>query len=197
MKLLKLSLALSAAAAFLQAAPINYNVNLSVASNGATPVTLIGSITTDGTIGQIRNTNILSFSLTQTYNSNSLLFGSALASNNTIFLDFFNTGLPTGAGNGVLASATQLSLLTNSVFLAGGNPGTAVGFQLSNSSGSGFGGQANQGQAGLLNISASGPPFLIGTAPDNGGGGNAVPEPSSIALGLCGLAAIAWYRRQK
>jgi hypothetical protein len=26
--------------------------------------------------------------------------------------------------------------------------------------------------------------------------GSPVPEPSSIALGLCGLAAIAWYRRQ-
>lgn len=48
-----------------------------------------------------------------------------------------------------------------------------------------------------LTAGGSADPFWLLTYTSANANGSPIPEPSSIALGVCGLAAIAWHRRQK
>lgn len=83
--------------------------------------------------------------------------------------------------------------------LAGGlDYASAVTAQNSNPTGIGLG-QSGLGQT-VLTANPAPPASLFGTAPgqiSNGFGIVPAPEPSSIALGLLGLGAIALFRRRK
>lgn len=53
------------------------------------------------------------------------------------------------------------------------------------------------GDANGLGLDQVADPFFLFNYTSGAVAGSPVPEPSSLALGLCGLGALAWYRRRK
>lgn len=199
MQILNLSLAILAATAMLEAAPITYNVNVSIPTSFATPITITGSITTNGTLGQIQTSDITSFSLIQTYNSNPISFATSVAPpSNPIVLGYFDPNVTSPGPLGVVATATTLTLYRNSVFQIGGSPDVAIGLRIiagvpaSNPNSQGEG-RANFGEFGVFSFLTS-VPLELGTAPASTGG--EVPEPSTLCLMGASLGA-AWVARKR
>jgi hypothetical protein len=152
--------------------------------------TLSGTITTDGTIGALQSSDILSYNLELTDN---------LRPGYDVDLTPANSGIVEDFGNGLTASATGLSFNFSDADAVFAIQGTTYGF---------FSGyqyfclQATSGPCvagetivpyyySVDGVSATG---LTGTLPLNG-----VPEPATWAmmlLGFCGLGAVMRSRRR-
>ena len=165
--------------------------------------TILGTITTDGTIGILAASNILSWNLNLIDNLNSA---------NNITLTTSNSGIPHPINGGLSASLTSLSFdfsASGAEFLIQGN-GTGGTHGYSSAWNyfcfSATGGWCLAGETiapqyvygdGVIVTAAAAP---VGTQPLDQGqnqGQNSVPEPTAIALAGLGLACLVAVRRQR
>jgi hypothetical protein len=155
--------------------------------------TVSGSITTDGTIGTLQSTNILSWNLDLTDNLHAAY---------DVVLTPANSGIDEDVGNGLTASATGLSFNfsdSGAVFaIQGTTHGFFSGYQY-------FCFQATSGPCAagetivpdyyaVDGVEVTG---LSGTLPLNPPSGGQVPEPATLSLFGVGLAALGIIRRKR
>jgi PEP-CTERM motif len=158
--------------------------------------TVSGSITTDGTLGILQSSNILSWNLDITDNLNAAY---------DVVLTPSNSGIVEDIGNGLTASATGLSFDfsdSGAVFaIQGTTHGFFSGYQY-------FCFQATSGPCAtgetivpdyfaVDGVEVTG---LSGTLPLNPPSGGGVPEPAALslfALGVAGVGFLKWRRKAK
>ena len=167
------------------AGPITYVVDITGSgfgdSRGMPPVTpgvgsIIGTITTDGTLGPLASANITAWSLLATAPGFS-------ASETSGVFGAFN--IPDGSGE-MMASASSLTLVTSPGWLFDSEPPSgqqgiqfAQGFDVFSIA---------LGTPNQLDFFIEGAPSVIATA---------VPEPATLSLLGIGIAGVALARRRK
>lgn len=190
------------------AAPTTYTVNETItgplngiAGNPAQTDSVIGTITTDGTIGVLHTGNIISWSLnlidvTNPQFSYDLTMGNSLISVDT--------------GSVLSANATGLFFNfdgTGSFGFQASSPGAFSGYHYWCLSENWFGclngnsiapGNVFAGRAGDdLVVAATGTQGQVGNAPLDQGPVPSVPEPETYALMMAGLAIVGWAARRR